>query len=195
MRIIAGSARGRKLDTLPGIQTRPTADRVKEAMFSILAPFLLEAQVLDAFAGSGALGLEALSRGAKSALFFEKHLQAAKICEKNITACAFDQAKLYKGDIFEILPRLRKKDPYLCFDIIFLDPSYQSDLLETAIKRIIKDEWLAENGQIIAESAINSLVIKAQNLQLIKERIYGETVIRFYTMIKKDSQSIELCSI
>ena len=182
MRIIAGSARGRRLYTLKGLQTRPTADRVKEAVFSILAGKIAEKKVLDAFAGSGALGLEALSRGASIACFLEKNREAAQICKKNIDLCALKGARLYQGDIFEILPRLRKNDPQLRFDLIFLDPPYQSDLLERSIRIIIKDGWLAEKGLIIAESASEKARIQIDTLELWKEKKYSDTIVRLYTI-------------
>ena len=94
MRIIAGTAGGRRLRTSPGMHTRPTADRVKEAIFSMLAEQLPGSRVLDAFAGSGALGLEALSRGADAAWFCENSAAAARICAANIEACAFPAARL-----------------------------------------------------------------------------------------------------
>lgn len=180
MRIIAGSRRGRKLLTLKGNQTRPTADRVKEALFSILAPYLPGARVLDAFAGSGALGLEALSRGAQSAWFCEHSRAAAEICAKNIAGCAFEQAHLLQGDTELLLPLLRRQQPQLQFDLVFLDPPYRSDLLRRIIILLKEQELLAAEGLIAAESDAASPPVDLPFCRLQKEKKYGGTLIRCY---------------
>ena len=180
MRIIAGSCKGRKLHTLKGDNTRPTADRVKEALFSVLAPYLAGAKVIDAFAGSGALGLEALSRGADSAWFCEHNRAAAQVCARNIADCAFEKAHLLVGDVLTLLPRLRMDKPELCFDLIFLDPPYRGDLLIRTVQ-IIKDHaLLADSGIIIAETAASTPPLDLPFCRLQKEKKYGDTMSRFY---------------
>ena len=180
MRIIAGSCRGRKLNTLKGMNTRPTADRVKEALFSVLAPYINGARVLDAFAGSGALGLEALSRGAESVLFCERNRAAAQICETNIAACALPGARLINGDVLHILPRLRAEDSQLCFELIFLDPPYRSDLLSRTAGLIADYHLLAADGVLVAETAADTPPLTDERFTLLKEKKYGDTMIRFY---------------
>ncbi|NLF79890.1 MAG: 16S rRNA (guanine(966)-N(2))-methyltransferase RsmD [Clostridia bacterium] len=180
MRIIAGSAGGRRLRTLPGTRTRPTADRVKEAIFSMLTAQLPGSRVLDAFAGSGALGLEALSRGADAAWFCENNAAAARICAANIEACAFAAARLITGDLFAVLTRLRREQPLLRFDLIFLDPPYAQGLLERAMTIIARDCWLSPDGLVVAESAAAQESPGYAGFTLIKDKKYGDTAVRFY---------------
>jgi len=185
MRIIAGSAGGRRLRTLKGMSTRPTADRVKEAVFSVLAPDIPGAKVLDAFAGSGALGLEALSRGAETAWFCEINPAAAQVCAANIKACAFSQANLRQGNLLNILPQLRETFPDLRFDLIFLDPPYRSKLLDGAFLTIEQGGWLADEGIIIAETAANTPPQTNSFFRMAKEKKYGDTAVRFYMLNPK----------
>lgn len=180
MRIIAGTAGGRRLRTLPGMHTRPTADRVKEAVFSMLAAQLPGSRVLDAFAGSGALGLEALSRGADAAWFCESNTAAARICAANIEACAFSAARLITGDLFAVLPRLRREQQKLRFDLLFLDPPYGRGLLEQAMAMIARDCWLSPQGLIVAESAADEDPPGHSGFTLVKDKKYGDTAVRFY---------------
>ena len=142
MRIISGIAGGRRLNTLAGHQTRPTADRVKEAMFSVLSPFLEDSRVLDAFAGSGALGLESLSRGAASTCFFEKDRAAADIVAGNLAMCGFENGKLFRGDVLKLLPKVKQQQPDLCFDLIFADPPYAAGLLPSLMKAMTQACWI-----------------------------------------------------
>ena len=136
MRIISGTARGTKLFTLDGANTRPTLDRVKEPLFNILNFRLQDAIVLDLFAGSGALGLEAISRGATKAIFCEHDRNAAIIIEKNIEKTRFKkESLLIKGDFEVALKQIKKNGTRL--DIVFLDPPYKSDLIYKSMKMII----------------------------------------------------------
>lgn len=180
MRIIAGAAGGRRLKTLPGDNTRPTADRVKEAVFSALTPYLPGSRVLDAFAGSAALGLESLSRGAAEAWFCEQNPAAQRICQANIHDCGLAGAHLLKGETFAVLRRLRREEPDLHFDLVFLDPPYRSELLGQSIAFIMAEGWLADDGIIIAESSSKSPAVPAETLEIIREKKYGDTIVRFY---------------
>lgn len=148
MRVITGTARGRRLKDLPGMETRPTADRVKEGLFSALQFDIEGRKVLDLFAGTGQLGIEALSRGAKSAVFVDHGQVAVNVIRENlkITALA-DRARVVSGDSMEFLNTVREK-----YDIIFLDPPYAAGLLEPALARIAKFDILTPHGIIVAES-------------------------------------------
>lgn len=150
MRIISGQARGRKLQTLEGENTRPTLDRTREALFNILQGRVMDARVLDLFAGSGALALEALSRGARSAVLCDVFPAACAVIEKNIAAvrCG-ERAHLMRCDAETALAKLRGE----AFDLIFLDPPYASDLLEKSLTLIAKIDIVTENGIIVCESA------------------------------------------
>ena len=148
MRVITGSARGRRLKELEGQDTRPTTDRVKEGMFSILQFDLEGRRVLDLFAGTGQLGIEALSRGAAFAVFVDHRSDAVKLIRENLKVTDLaDRARVVSGDSMEDLSGVREK-----FDIILLDPPYEAELLETALAHIARFDILSPHGIIVAES-------------------------------------------
>lgn len=187
MRIIAGSSRGRALHTLAGANTRPTADRVKEAIFSVLAGRVEGARVLDAFAGSAALGLEAVSRGAALAWFMENSAAAARVCAKNIALVGGD-CTLLRGDCRKLLPRLRAQGHQLRFDLIFADPPYNRGLLLPLMAAVAEGDWLAEDGLLIAETtARNSEFAPPDPWQVVKSNNYGDTAV-YYCRLNRDSQ-------
>ena len=172
MRIIAGINRGRKIFAPKGMNTRPTADRVREAMFYVLAPYVEDSAVLDVFGGTGAFSLEALSRGADSAVIIDKDRRAITAIKENISLCkANEQVTVYSGDAFTILPILKEK-----FDLIFLDPPYAKDLLFPAISLILKYELMKNDGILVLETAA-SYVLPPVPLEIKKESVYGDTKI------------------
>lgn len=178
MRIISGSARGLKLATLEGTETRPTLDRVKEPLFSIIQAQIKDARVLDLFAGSGALGLESLSRGAQSAVFTDISKRAVEVINQNIKKMKFEEKSVVLNQSYEkTLKELssEKKE----FDLIFLDPPYASGLLENAIQEIISYNLLSKEGIIIVETDMESELQKVQNIGLhIKDiRKYGRVIL------------------
>lgn len=178
MRIISGSARGLKLATLEGTETRPTLDRVKEPLFSIIQAQIKDARVLDLFAGSGALGLESLSRGAQSAVFTDISKRAVEVISQNIKKMKFEEKSVVLNQSYEkTLKELssEKKE----FDLIFLDPPYASGLLENAIQEIISYNLLSREGIIIVETDMESELQKVQNIGLhIKDiRKYGRVIL------------------
>ena len=177
MRIIAGAAKGRRLKTSPGFQTRPTADRVKEAVFNVLAVRLPGARVLDACAGSGALGLEALSRGAASALLIEADRRAAAVVAENLAALNLPGGKLLRGDALKLLQDLT---PEQHFDLIFFDPPYESGLLPRLLELTARYRLLAENGLVIAETrAVSREFAPGPEWAMVKESRYGDTAIHY----------------
>ena len=174
--IIAGTLRGKRLQTLEGLHTRPTTSRVKESMFNIVQFDLPDARVLDLFAGSGQLGLEALSRGAASCVFVEGDRGAQKVVSANLRACGLpgDKARLVAGDAFAFL----KNNQGARFDVIFLDPPYGGDLLQNALNDISVFDILAEDGIIICEHAAADRVnFDLPGLSLIKQYKYGQILI------------------
>ncbi|GAV25004.1 methyltransferase [Carboxydothermus islandicus] len=179
MRIITGEARGRKLIAPKGLKTRPTSDRVKEAMFNILGYRVIDAVVLDGFAGTGNLGLEALSRGAKFSYFIEADREAFSCLRRNIENLGYgDRAKAVLGDIFKVLPKINEK-----FNLIFLDPPYGHGFEERAVLTILQLGLLKENGLIVVETAKKiGLNISHEKLVLIREAVYGSTLIGFYQL-------------
>ena len=162
MRIISGIARGTKLYTLEGQDTRPSLDRVKEPLFSIISAYIENAQVLDLFAGSGALGLEALSRGAEFAVLVDNSEKATTVIQKNIEKTHMqEKAKVICKDFMQVLEILSTKKA--SFDIIFLDPPYRSCFDLIAIESIIEKNLLAPDGIIIVETD------EEEKIELIKQ--------------------------
>lgn len=148
MRVISGKARGTNLYTLKGNNTRPTLDRIKETLFNIIQGYLPNANVLDLFAGSGALGIEAISRGASKACFCDKSYDAIKIIKKNIEKTHLEkQAEVIQGDYLQCIRQLGKE-----YDIIFIDPPYKANIAISAIEEILKNNLLAKDGIIILET-------------------------------------------
>ena len=151
MRIITGKARGTKLQTLAGEATRPTAERTKEAIFSIINFDIAGARVLDLFAGSGQLGLEALSRGAKYAVFNDSSREAAAIIRANVEKTHFtDACEVLSTDWQPVLRRFASREK---FDLIFLDPPYAGGFLPKVLAKMIEWDLLSEGAVIVCESA------------------------------------------
>lgn len=152
MRVISGSARGRRLKELPGMDTRPTTDKVKESLFNIIQFDIEGRRVLDLFGGTGQLGIEALSRGAARCTFVDMSRQAADVIRDNLKTVGFSElASVHQGDAVAFLAGCREK-----FDLIFLDPPYQSQLLERCLQEITKFDILSEHGIMICESAVET---------------------------------------
>ena len=170
MRVITGSARGRRLKELQGMDTRPTTDKVKEGLFSVIQFDIEGRRVLDLFAGTGQLGIEALSRGAAEAVFVEKRMDAVRLVKENLALCQLqDRAKVHAG---EALAYLRSGEK---FDLIFLDPPYDSDLLDEALKIITAFDICRAHGIIVAESAADkALPPMPAPYRLYREYRYGQ---------------------
>ena len=146
MRVITGSARGRRLKELEGMETRPTTDRVKEGLFSALQFDIEGRRVLDLFAGTGQLGIECLSRGAVSAVFVERRPDAVKLIRENLRTTELqERARVVAGEAMAFLEGGEK------FDLVFLDPPYQSGLLEQALDKLTRFDILNPHGIIVAE--------------------------------------------
>ncbi len=153
MRVITGSARGRRLETLEGESVRPTADRIKEAVFSIIQ-FETEGRVfLDLFAGSGQMGIEALSRGAKEAYFVDSAKKSVETVKRNLKATKLeDNARVFNADFRSFLAAHSEK-----FDIVFLDPPYKTGMLQEALE--LSAQAVKETGVIIAENPMDEEIL------------------------------------
>ena len=175
MRVISGTARGKKLISLEGLETRPTLDRVKEALFNILQFDIKEANILDLFSGSGAIAIEALSRGAESAILCDNSKEAIKIIKQNLEETRLiDKAQIICSDYMDTLKKITNQK--IKFDIIFLDPPYKSNYLENTINSIIKNELLQEDGIIVAETDDENKIEelkKIENIEIYDARKYG----------------------
>ena len=178
MRIISGTARGTKLETLEGQDTRPTLDRVKEPLFSIIQNYIYGAKVLDLFSGSGALALESLSRGAEFAICCDNSKRAIEIIKQNAKKTHLEnQIKLINKDYMKCLEEIQD----MKFDIIFLDPPYKTDYWISAIKTIMEENLLEDNGIIVFETDREENDIKkVEDYAIIKDlRKYGRVKLLF----------------
>ena len=183
MRIVAGKAKGTKLYTLEGENTRPTLDRVKESLFNIIQNEIQDSIFLDLFSGSGAIGLEAVSRGAKKAILCDKSKEACMIIKKNIEKThAVENVELYQADFKEVLTnRIHEK-----LDIIFLDPPYKTDFAIEAVKIVWKKNLLKVNAMIIIETDDNNRILKdleSINCEIKDVRKYGRAYLIFLKMV------------
>ena len=177
MRVITGKARGVQLKTPEGMLTRPTSDRVKEALFSIINFDLPGAAVLDLFGGTGQLGIEALSRGARSAVFVDQREDACKIIRENLRRTKMEaQGRVVRSDYLDYLRRSREK-----FDIILLDPPYAEVFLENALKCITEIDILQTGGIIVAERpAEKELPFEFEGFTRSRDYKYGKTLLTIY---------------
>ncbi len=176
MRVITGTARGTNLKAPDGLLTRPTADRVKQALFNIIQ-YEIAGDVLDLFAGSGQLGIEALSRGAGRAVFVDERADALAVVRENLRRTHLtEKAEVVRGDYLNYLSGCRRR-----FRIIFLDPPYAEKYLENAIKRISEIDILTEGGIIVSERpAEKRLDEHFSGLVRSKDYVYGKTAITIF---------------
>lgn len=175
MRVITGSARGRKLQTLPGEGvTRPTTESVKEALFSMIQFEIEGKRVLDLFAGTGQLGIEALSRGARVCTFVEKDKRAMQIVQENVRHCGFDeQSNFIMSEAVSFLSRNGS------YDIVFLDPPYDNKLINRCLSLL--NSSMSEDGIIICETLRNEVLPDTvDGFVLYRERNYGKTKLTLY---------------
>jgi 16S rRNA (guanine(966)-N(2))-methyltransferase RsmD len=181
MRVIAGAFKGRPLSSVPGQKTRPTSDQVKEAIFNLVPNHIYQDGVgLDLFAGTGALGIEALSRGCAKMIFVDRHTQAIKVIYKNIHALNLgDRCLIYKQDVRRAVHLLAKKTDR--FHIIFLDPPYAWEHVDQLLHVIAQKELLIPGGALVLESAKDrQLAQQYHHLILAKHHDYGNTAVRIY---------------
>ena len=184
MRIISGKARGTKLYTLEGIATRPTLDRVKESLFNIIQNDIEDSTVLDLFSGSGAIGLEFLSRGAKRAVLCDNSKDAIKIIKQNVQKTHFEEnSEIYNMEFTKLIERLQNQK----FDIIYIDPPYATDFIKISIEKIIEYKLVNENTKIIVETDDETRIlnqIEKMDVEITDKRKYGRATIIFLKYIK-----------
>ena len=177
MRVITGKARGIQLKTPEGMLTRPTSDRVKEALFSIINFEIPGARVLDLFGGTGQLGIEALSRGAKQVVFVDAREDACRLIRENLKRTKLEaDARVIRSDYLDYLKRCREK-----FEIILLDPPYAEVFLENALNRITEIDILETNGIIVTERPLGKeLNLEFEGFVRSKDYKYGNTLLTIY---------------
>ena len=182
VRIIAGTCKGRPIQAPKGMDTRPTLDRVKESLFGIIQFQLYGKNVLDLFAGSGNLGLEALSRGANFAAFNDMSRDAVKVIRANIEKLGFEQKSVVMNtDFVQAIHSLSQRK----FDIVFLDPPYRAGLMEKALNELGESGILADDAMVIAEHDAHIAPENTGKLELYDRRIYRDTALSFYRMGEK----------
>jgi 16S rRNA (guanine966-N2)-methyltransferase len=179
VRVIAGSAKGRTLIGPKSHAIRPALDKVKGAIFNILFD-VTDLNVLDVFAGTGSIGIEALSRGARYAVFLDASPEAIGVIQKNLELCRFNEtAKILRAKLPEDLRTVAKRSGVESFDLIFVDPPYDKDLVNPALRRIAELKLLAEGGRIIVEHSPRETIQDHPGLNLKDQRNYGQTLISF----------------
>lgn len=182
MRVITGSARGRKLKTPANDDVRPTTDNVKESVFNILRSDIEGRRVLDLFAGTGQLGIEAISRGAKDVVFVDSAVTSLNIVRENLRLCSFEAA-VVRSDAVSYLKHCGK------FDVIFVDPPYDANLYESVLETINSFDILTEGGIIIAEARRERVLPEMQKpYRKCKEYLYGRVKICTYTRESNDDE-------
>ncbi len=192
MRIIAGQYKGRRLKTLDGLQVRPTSDRLRETVFNILAPRIADARVLDLCAGSGAIGIEALSRGADSVVFIEQNRRTHQLISDNLKHCGItDGVRVINRDALTALKYLNERGEQ--FDLIYFDPPYDAELYSLVLWLLAKSKLLADDGWLLVEHR-RSMPLQSQmflqeryeTLQRFRELPQGETQLSFYSWNKEE---------
>lgn len=180
MRIITGSAKGAKLKAPHGLDTRPTTDRVKESLFNILGNIVEDAVVLDLFAGTGALGLEALSRGARQAVFIDQSAVSASVIKENAVHTKLcDCAQTVKCDVFKALDKLEAAGR--AFDVVFCDPPYNKGYVARIMHKFDNSKIIAGQGILILEHSRHEQPgTQWKNLRLRRSERYGETMVSFF---------------
>ena len=185
MRIVGGKFRGKALAGPTTDATRPTSDRVRESIFNILAhgiaDFTLEeARVMDLFAGTGALGLEAISRGAKFCLFVEEDASARGVIRNNTDTCGvIGQCKIWRRDATDLGPSA----PQSPYNLVFIDPPYGKGLGERGLHSLLAGGWLAAGAIVVLEEAEKAVVAEVPGVELLDQRSYGDTQVRIYRAV------------
>jgi 16S rRNA (guanine966-N2)-methyltransferase len=179
LRIIAGELKGRKLQSVRGTKTRPTADRIREAIFNILAFQIQESTVLDLFAGTGAFGIEALSRGAESVVFVDVDKDSISVLQENIKSLSLEsQIKIFRQDLtrnLDCLGLLRS-----AFNLIFMDPPYNKNMIEPTLFNLHRSQSLQNDARIVVEHSYLEPVLKSQlPFAISDQRRYGKTLVSF----------------
>jgi len=187
MRIIAGSLRGKKIKSLPGLATRPLLGRIKKSLFDILGDRVVDASFLDLYAGSGSVGIEALSRGARYVLFVEKEIPLTGLIRENLRRCKLEK----RGKVIEmnVLNYIRERGKFSLneqFDLIFAGPPYKLNLIKDTLSIILKFSLLKKDGWVICQHHFKEKMPEKEGfLSVFRKERYGKTVMSFYKMCAK----------
>ncbi len=180
MRVIAGIAKGRKLKSPRTTETRPILDRVKVALFDLLSTDVIDAVFLDLFAGTGGVGIEALSRGARKAVFVEISPEAIKVIKENLQITGLgDHAEVVRKDVFKYIEQLTDEK----FDIIYVAPPQWKSLIPPTLQAIDRKGILSERGLVVTQQHPKEATqVQLANLELVREKKYGDTLLSFYAL-------------
>jgi 16S rRNA (guanine(966)-N(2))-methyltransferase RsmD len=191
MRVIAGEYRGRRLDRIEGTDIRPTSDKVKESLFNILGNSVLESRFLDLFGGTGGIGIEALSRGAKNVVFIDSSAKSIKVLKGNLEKLNIkDNVEVFNTDYSTAISKLNKYGKE--FDIIFIDPPYRVGAAQDALREIDKHPILAGSGVVIVEhDTRDELPDSVGRLCMYRSKQYGNTTLSFYENKQETPQKEE----
>ncbi|MFH1625443.1 MAG: 16S rRNA (guanine(966)-N(2))-methyltransferase RsmD [Pseudomonadota bacterium] len=182
MRVIGGIAKGKRLFSVRGLKTRPTADRVKESIFNILPGAFKGKELLDLFAGTGNLGIEGLSRGASKAVFVESNRHVSSVLEKNLRNCGLiEKGQIIRATVAKGIEILEKRGDR--FDFVFLDPPYRSGIFRDTLVRISRSQISKDNTMVIGEHSSSETVEgDIEGLLLDDQRRYGTTTVSFFLL-------------
>lgn len=182
MRVITGSARGRRLKSVKGSTTRPTTDRVKESLFAILGTTVTAGAFLDLYAGTGGVGIEALSRGAPWAVFLDHNRRSTRVIRENLRLTGLEnRAEVYTVDVYRGIEILGKRK--LKFNVVFLDPPYAEHRAVPTLLALSRAQVVAETGTVVAEHGRGEKIpSRAGSFFLEKSKTYGDTVLSFWRL-------------
>lgn len=188
LRVISGKARGLKLDSPKNQDVRPTTDRVKESLFNIINPYIRESNILDLFAGTGSLGIECLSRGAKNCVFVDKSKDSINIIKSNVKKARVEnESTILNIDFKDAVKRLSSQNQK--FDVIFMDPPYYENMFIKCLKSIDELNLLHEDGIIVVEHDTKDLFDESiGNLVKSRDKKYGNTTLTFYKLEAQNEQ-------
>ncbi len=188
MRVVSGDLKGRILKAVPGTSTRPTTDKVKEALFNMIGPYFTGGLGLDLFAGSGGLGIEALSRGLDKVIFVDRDGKAIHVITENVKSCGLEmKAEIYRNDAVRALKAIQKRD--LKFNYIFLDPPYKKQQLVKLLEMIDKEELVPHEGMVVCEHASDiTLPEKVGSLVQTRNEKYGIIGITLYEAAREERE-------
>lgn len=189
MRVIAGYARGKRLKAPGGLHTRPITDMIKEALFNVWGPDIFAAQVLDLFAGSGSVGIEALSRGAGRVVFVDNDRNAINIIKENLQECKFkDGFELFHSDVFKVLNLLTRQQR--CFDFIYVDPPFTNDKIFDEVMSVLGKVVILRDDGVLVIRTRKQRELEPQFEKLIKYRTsnYGESTLHYYRCMEEDQE-------
>jgi len=190
VRIISGERKGMALKAVNGMTTRPTTDKVKESLFNIIGPYFSGGTVLDLFAGSGGLGLEALSRGMEHGIFIEKDSRAFQNLKENISKCRYENCtEVYRNDALRAIKLLIKNKVQA--DLIFLDPPYKKQQYYNMVEDIVANQMIHEDGTIVCEHDREvDLPAVFLDFHKVREEEYGSTIISIYRFVEEEGDYI-----